>query len=330
MYTLGFESSCDETAVGVIQEESKILANTIYSQAELHSKYGGVVPEIASRNHLKKISPLLEKSLEDAGIDLSQVDLVTATYGPGLVGPLLVGLSLGKSIAYGLDVPFLGVNHLEGHVFAHYLQQEVEVPFLALLVSGGHTNLIHVQDWGEYRNLGGTRDDAAGEAFDKVGHMTGLGYPAGPKIDRLSKEGNRAAIEFPRPMIDTGLDFSFAGLKTAVSLMLKGEGKPPLSDLLASFQEAVVETLVVKTMRAAKQTECDHVVAIGGVAANSRLREKLSEAAENSGRQAFFPPLGLCTDNGAMIALCGRYRHAVFGERSDSSLGPDPSLKLGS
>lgn len=315
--------------MAIIRGTRKVLANKVFSQAELHEKYGGVVPEIASRNHLKKISPLLQEAVNQAQIELDQLNLIAPTYGPGLVGPLLVGLSLGKSLAYGLGIPFLGVNHLEGHIFAHHLSQKIGPPFLALLISGGHTHLTHVKDWGDYQTLGQTRDDAAGEAFDKVGFMTGLGYPAGLKIDHKSKGGDPRRIDFPRPLLNEGLDFSFAGLKTAVTNELKKSTDLKLEDLLASFQEAVVETLVTKAIRAARKIDCEVITAIGGVAANSRLRQKLGEEARATGMEALFPPLQFCTDNAAMIGSCGAYRHQYFGETSSLDLGPVPSLHLG-
>ena len=323
------ESSCDETGVGIVKGEDQILTNKIYSQADIHEKYGGVVPEIASRNHLKKFSPLIEEALAEANISLQDIDLVGATYGPGLVGPLLVGLSLGKSLGYSLEVPFLGINHLEAHVFAHYSSHGTNPPFLALLVSGGHTSLVLVEDWGDYRKLGDTRDDAAGEAFDKVGYMTGLGYPAGPKIDKLSKEGDPNAFDFPRPMIEEGLDFSFAGLKSAVAREIEEKDDYDLPDLLASFQEAVLETLVVKALRAAEEAGVENISVMGGVSANSGLRNKLTNATKEAGLTATFPPLSLCTDNGAMIALTARYRFKEFDETSPLDLGPDSSLGLG-
>ncbi len=329
IYTLGLESSCDETGVGIIEGASKILANKIYSQSEIHEKYGGVVPEIASRNHLKKFTPLLEEALDEANLSLSDLDVVGATYGPGLVGPLLVGLSLGKSLAYSLEVPFYGINHLEAHVFAHFGPGKVAPPFLALLVSGGHTSLILVREWGEYRRLGETRDDAVGEAFDKVGHMTGIGYPAGPKIDKLSKDGDPSSFAFPRPMLDEGLDFSFAGLKSAVSREVNGRENFFLPDLLASFQEAAVETLTEKAIRAARQEEVGHISVMGGVSANSRLRERLSAAAGEYGLTTSFPPLALCTDNGAMIGITAAHKYKNREEPSGHELGPSPSLNLG-
>lgn len=305
------------------------MTNKIYSQADLHEKYGGVVPEIASRNHLKKFSPLLDEALEEADLSLQDIDLIGATYGPGLVGPLLVGLSLGKSLSYSLDVPFLGINHLEGHVFAHYSSRQSTPPFLALLVSGGHTSLILVEDWGNYEKLGSTRDDAAGEAFDKVGHMTGLGYPAGPKIDRLSKDGDPTAFDFPRPMREEGLDFSFAGLKSAVAREVERSENYELNDLLASFQEAILDTLITKSIRAAKQTGVATISVMGGVSANSRLRDRLTEEAEEQGFSATFPPFELCTDNGAMIGVTAAYKYLNQGKTSPLSLGPEPSLSLG-
>lgn len=272
---------------------------------------------------------MIEEALEDAGLSLQDIDLVGATYGPGLVGPLLVGLSLGKSLGYSLGVPFLGINHLEGHVFADFSSHKSSPPFLALLVSGGHTMLVLVEDWGTYRELGSTKDDAAGEAFDKVGYMTGLGYPAGPEIDRLSKEGDTTAFNFPRPMIDEGLDFSFAGLKSAVAREVEKEENYSLPDLLASFQEAILDTLVTKAIRGAKQTDVETISVMGGVSANSALREKLADEAKKQGFSARFPPIELCTDNGAMIAVTAAYKYLTHREESPLTLGPDPSLRLG-
>ncbi len=287
------------------------------------------MPEIASRNHLKKFSPLLDEALEETDLSLKDIDLVGATYGPGLVGPLLVGLSLGKSLGYSLGVPFLGINHLEAHVFAHYSSGKSSPPFLALLVSGGHTSLILVEDWGNYEELGSTRDDAAGEAFDKVGHMTGLGYPAGPRIDEMSQEGNPEAYNFPRPMIEEGLDFSFAGLKSAVARKVEMEEDYNHQDLLASFQEAVLDTLITKAIRGAKEVDVETISVMGGVSANSRLRRRLSEEAEKNGLSASFPPFELCTDNGAMIGVTAAHKYMNDEESSSLSLGPEPSLSLG-
>jgi len=327
--TLGLESSCDETGVGIVEGKDNIITNEIYSQAELHEKYGGVVPEIASRNHLEKFPPLIETALQKAGVSLRDIDLVGATYGPGLVGPLLVGLSLGKSLGYSLDVPFIGVNHLEGHVFAHYSSKQSEPPFLALLVSGGHTSLVLVKDWGDYEELGSTRDDAAGEAFDKVGYMTGLGYPAGPKIDQLSQDGDKEAFDFPRPMIEEGLDFSYAGLKSAVARRVEKDEGYELADLLASFQESLLDTLITKAIRGAKEAGVNTISVMGGVSANSRLRNRLKEEAGEEDLTATFPPFELCTDNGAMIGVTAAYKYLELGESSPLTLGPEPSLALG-
>jgi len=273
---------------------------------------------------------LIDEALEEAGLTPGNIDLVGATFGPGLVGPLLVGLSLGKSLSYSLGVPFIGVNHLEGHVFAHYSSGQSSPPFVALLVSGGHTSLVLVKNWGEYEELGTTRDDAAGEAFDKVGYMTGLGYPAGPKIDEMSREGDPEKFDFPRPMIEAGLDFSFAGLKSSVARKVEQaeEDEYELPDLLASFQDAVIETLITKSIRAAKEVGVDAISVMGGVSANSRLREEMENEAQKAGISTSFPPFELCTDNGAMIGVTAAYRYLNNGESSPLTLGPEPSLKL--
>jgi len=273
---------------------------------------------------------LIDEALEEAGLTPGNIDLVGATFGPGLVGPLLVGLSLGKSLSYSLGVPFIGVNHLEGHVFAHYSSGQSSPPFIALLVSGGHTSLVLVKNWGEYEELGTTRDDAAGEAFDKVGYMTGLGYPAGPKIDEMSREGDPEKFDFPRPMIEAGLDFSFAGLKSSVARKVEQaeEDEYELPDLLASFQDAVIETLITKSIRAAKEVGVDAISVMGGVSANSRLREEMENEAQKAGISTSFPPFELCTDNGAMIGVTAAYRYLNNGESSPLTLGPEPSLKL--
>lgn len=255
--------------------------------------------------------------------------MVGATYGPGLVGPLLVGLSLGKSLAYSLGIPFYGINHLEAHLFSHYASDEVSPPFLALLVSGGHTILIRVDDWGDYSRLGETRDDAAGEAFDKVGHMTGIGYPAGPKIDKMSRDGDPHKYEFPRPMIGSGFDFSFAGLKSAVAREVNKEAEYDLNDLLASFQEAAVDILTAKAVSAAQKEGLNHISVMGGVSANSRLRKKMTETAAEHGMITSFPPMELCTDNGAMIGITAGFKGRGNYKPSPLELGPDPTLSIG-
>lgn len=326
-YTLGIETSCDETSVAVLRDGREILSNIVYSQAHLHEKYGGVVPEVASRNHIKKLPFVVKEALDQAGIAFSDIALVGATYGPGLVGPLLVGLSYAKAIAYALNKPFVGVNHLEGHIFAHYLENpDAPPPFVALIVSGGHTLLVEVRAYGEYEVLGETRDDAAGEAFDKVGKLLGLGYPAGAALDRLARQGNPKALALPRPMLDSdSLEFSFAGLKTAVVYYLRDHPDANRADVAASFQEAVVDVLVEKTLRAARQRNIKRVIVVGGVAANSRLRERLLSQKD---LHVFFPKMELCTDNAAMIAACAYFRHTQLGQRDPFDLAPQPGLNL--
>lgn len=327
-FTLGIETSCDETAAAVLRGEREVLSNVVYSQADLHSRYGGVVPEIASRNHLKKLPFILKEALERAGVEPRELDLVGATFGPGLVGALLVGLSAAKGLAYALKRPFVGVNHLEAHLFAHYLEYpQAGPPLLALLVSGGHTNLVHIRAWGDYRTLGGTRDDAAGEAFDKVGKLIGIDYPAGAKLDRLAKEGDPEAIPLPRPMLDAGYDFSFAGLKTAMAYYLK-EHKARPEDVAASFQRAVVDVLVGKTLRAARDLEVRRIAVVGGVAANSELRARFQAEAKAAGLEVYFPSLIMCTDNAAMVAAAARFRHEALGQADPLTLSPEPGLRL--
>ncbi len=326
-YTLGIETSCDETSVAVLRDGREILSNIVYSQAHLHEKYGGVVPEVASRNHIKKLPFVVKEALDQAGITFSDISLVGATYGPGLVGPLLVGLSYAKAVAYALNKPFVGVNHLEGHIFAHYLENpDAPPPFVALIVSGGHTLLVEVRAYGEYEILGETRDDAAGEAFDKVGKLLGLGYPAGAALDRLARQGNPKALALPRPMLDSdSLEFSFAGLKTAIVYYLRDHPDADRADVAASFQEAVVDVLVEKTLRAARQRNIKRVIVVGGVAANSRLRERLLS---QKNLHVFFPKMELCTDNAAMIAACAYFRHTELGQSDPFDLAPQPGLSL--
>jgi len=328
--TLGIETSCDETAVAILRDETDVLANLIYSQADLHARYGGVVPEVASRNHLGKLPYLVRQALAEARVDITDLSLIAATYGPGLVGPLLVGLSHGKGLAYGLDVPFVGVNHLEGHIFADRLTENAsEPPFMALVVSGGHTSLIEVEAFGRYRTVGSTVDDAAGEALDKIGKMIGIGYPAGAEIDRLAREGDPAAISFPRPMATSaGFDFSFAGLKTAVLYHLRKHPRERQEDVAASVLASVVEILTKKSIEATRRYHRSRLVVVGGVAANTHLRESLEEHGEERGIAVSFPPPIYCTDNAAMIAAAGAYRHLRLGERHEPSLAPEPSLSL--
>ena len=329
-YTLGIETSCDETAVAVLRGETEVKANLVYSQAGIHARYGGVVPEVASRDHLRKLPYLVHDALEQVKLGFSDLSLVAATYGPGLVGPLLVGLSYGKGIAFGRGIPFIGVNHLEGHLFAHRLAHPNESPpFMGLLVSGGHTALIKVNDYGNYQLVGTTIDDAAGEALDKVGKMLGIDYPAGAAIDRLASEGDPSAIEFPRPLLSSpGFDFSFAGLKTSVLYYLKRHPSAVPCHIAASFLASVVDVLAQKSIEATRRYHLKKLVVVGGVAANQHLRVRLHADGEAHGIEVFFPPPSYCTDNAAMIAACGAFRHSVLGESSPLSLTASPTLSI--
>ena len=329
-YTIGIESSCDETAVAIVNGERELMSSLIYSQAQMHARYGGVVPEVASRDHLRKLPYLVRDALAEATIDMEDVSLVAATYGPGLVGPLLVGLSYGKGMAFGLGVPFIGVNHLEGHIFAQRLSDtEIEPPFMGLIVSGGHTSLVDVASYGEYQLVGMTVDDAAGEALDKVGKMLGIGYPAGAEIDKLASEGNPTAINFPRPMsASPGFDFSFAGLKTAVLYHLRKHPRERKEDVAASFLASVVSVLTKKSLDATKRYHRENLVVVGGVAANSHLRERMQTDGKQKGINVIFPAIKYCTDNAAMIAAAGAYHHLMLRESHPLSLGPQPSLSL--
>ncbi|NLN38919.1 MAG: tRNA (adenosine(37)-N6)-threonylcarbamoyltransferase complex transferase subunit TsaD [Smithella sp.] len=308
MIVLGIESSCDETAAAVVRD-GKMLSNVIATQIKDHSAFGGVVPEIASRKHLEAISPVIERALADAKLTLNGIEGIAVTRGPGLVGSLLVGLSTAKALAYALGIPLAGVNHIEGHVMASFLSDEKpQFPFIALVVSGGHTNVYLVNDYHQFCRLGQTRDDAAGEALDKAARLLGLGYPGGVIIDKLSVNGNPEAYDFPRAMKDSS-DFSFSGLKTSLLNMLKKRGRPfsddELPDVAASYQEAIVDVLVRKTVREGLVHNIRQLVVCGGVAANSRLRHRFTEAARAEGMDLFIPPMVLCTDNAAMIAVLG-------------------------
>ncbi len=325
--TLAVETSCDETSCAVLRGENELLANEVYSQIDVHKLFGGVVPEIASRNHLMKISEIVESAVSKAGISYDEIDLVAVTRGPGLVGALLVGLTYTKALAYALDKRFIGIHHIEGHIAANYLSSpELKPPFLCLVVSGGHTHLVDVRGYTEFKVLGRTMDDAVGEAYDKVARVLGLGYPGGPKIDRLAKEG-RGTIEFPKAKMD-GLDFSFSGLKTAVlnyinSAKQRGE-ELNIPDICASFQEAVVSALYEKTKKAVEQTGYKSFALAGGVAANSRIREAL----HFEGVKSYYPPISLCTDNAAMIAAAA-YHYDEAGYSSPLSVNASPSIKIG-
>jgi N6-L-threonylcarbamoyladenine synthase len=303
---LGIDTSCDDTGIG-ISRQGRVVANVIASQAALHGRFGGVVPETASREHLAVIDDVLERALIEAGLELGQIEAVAATYGPGLVGALLVGLNFGKSLAWGLEIPFLPVHHLEGHIASALAAptSEVTPPFLSLIASGGHTSLFDVSDWGEYRELGRTRDDAAGEAFDKVARLLGLPYPGGPVLADLARRGDPQAYPFTVPLRrQEGFDFSFSGLKTAVAALLERQPAADPSDVAASFERTAIDSLVDTTARAARATGRQTIVVAGGVAANLRLRERLAE----TGLRVNLPPAGMATDNGAMIALAGEAR----------------------
>ena len=325
---LGIETSCDETAAAVLQGPRDVLSSVVSSQIDLHAQFGGVVPEIAGRAHVELAVPVVAEALVKAGVGDGEVDAVAATVGPGLIGSLLVGVSTAKALALVWDVPFVGVNHLEAHLYAAGLEApEVEPPFLTLLVSGGHTLLVATDDHGDHRVLGSTIDDAAGEAFDKVARYLDLVYPGGPVIDRLAGEGDRDAIAFPRAMRHDGLDFSFSGLKTAVVNHVRKHPEVAVPDVAASFQEAVVDVLVAKTMAAADEVGAETVCLGGGVAANSRLREVFLAACEASGRRGYVPSLAMCTDNAAMVAAAGWWRLHRDGP-TGLDAGADPSLRL--
>lgn len=332
MLVLGVETSCDDTAAAVLQDGQTLLANVVSSQDRVHGPYGGVVPELASRQHILSILPIVDSALKNASATVKDLDGLAVTYGPGLVGSLLVGLSLVKGMAFRSGIPFVGVNHLEAHLLAIQLEQAVPFPYVALLASGGHTLLYCVNDIGDYRYLGGTRDDAAGEAFDKVAKIMGLGYPGGRVIDHLAKQGDPAAIRFPRARFrNSSFEFSFSGIKTAVWHCVKSRGgdfsQSGTADIAASFQEAVVDMLIDPTIKAALATNVRRIVLSGGVAANSRLREKAKERADAEGLAVFFPAPRFCTDNGAMIALTGYYL-LKRGKRDDFRLNADADLTL--
>ena len=329
--TLGIETSCDETSAAVLRGTRDLRSCVIATQIPIHQKYGGVVPEIASRNHILSILPVVEQALEEANVRLADIDQVAVTYGPGLVGALLVGVSAAKSLAFSLGVPLIGVNHLEGHIFANFLATpQLTPPFMALVVSGGHTALVDVADYETFRQMGRTRDDAAGEAFDKVARVMGLPYPGGPEIDRLAREGDPAAIDFPRALAQEGnYEFSFSGLKSAVlnyinSEKMKGHALKK-ADIAASFQSAVVEVLVHKAFEAIREAGRDTLVLAGGVAANAALEKRLRMVAEAERIRYLYPPPRLCTDNAAMIACRGAYQ-AEAGRYSDLYLNAVPGL----
>lgn len=334
IYVLAVESSCDETAAAVVKNGRDVLSNVIYSQIALHTEYGGVVPEIASRKHIEKINQVIEQALLEAHKDLRQMDAIAVTYGPGLVGALLVGVSEAKAISFATGIPLVGVHHIEGHISANYIEyKDLEPPFICLVVSGGHSHLVVVKEYGEYEIIGRTRDDAAGEAFDKVARAIGLGYPGGPKIDKVSRQGNPDAIHFPRAKVgDAEYDFSFSGLKSAVlnylnSCQMKGE-EIVTADVAASFQRAVIDVLVEHSIRAVKKYGCRKFAIAGGVASNSALREAFERECEKEGIAFYHPSPIYCTDNAAMIGTAAYYEF-LKGVRHGFDLNAVPNLKLG-
>lgn len=331
---LGIESSCDETAAAVVKGGRTVLSNVISSQIDIHTLYGGVVPEIASRKHTERINQVIRQALSEAGVKLTDIDAIAVTYGPGLVGALLVGVAEAKAISFATGIDLIGVHHIEGHISANYIEHpDLEPPFLSLVVSGGHTHLVNVADYGVYEILGRTRDDAAGEAFDKVARAIGLGYPGGPKIDKVAKEGNPDAIPFPRAKVEGSIyDFSFSGLKSAVlnylnSCEMKGE-TVSVPDVAASFQKAVVDVLVEHSMEACRERGCKKFAIAGGVAANSALRAAMVDACRQNQIDFYYPSPIYCTDNAAMIAVAGYYEYRK-GVRSDLTLNAVPNLPLG-
>ncbi len=332
MLVLGIETSCDETAVGIVEDRFTLQANVIASQVELHAPYGGVVPEVAARAHLDQMLPTVETALAHAGARIGDIDAVAVTSGPGLMGALLVGVSAAKGIALAHDIPLVGVNHLRAHVEASQLEHgELEPPLVALVVSGGHTSIVVMEPDGGFRQLGSTIDDAAGEAFDKIARFIGLDFPGGPEIDRLARGGDPQAYAFPRALMDDSYDMSLSGLKTAVIRELRrmeaAGVEPDLADVAASFQEAIVDVQVLKTLRAAADEGLDQVVLAGGVAANSRLRERFTQECDVNGQRLIIPSVPLCTDNGAMVAASGSNLLAA-GVTSELCLAADPNLAL--
>ena len=325
IYTLGIESSCDETSVAVVKNGREILSNIIDTQIPIHEKYGGVVPEIASRNHIEAISRVTKKAIEEAKISLEEIDAITPTYGPGLVGALLVGLSYAKALSFAINKPLVGVNHIQGHISANYITyKDLKPPFICMMMSGGNTQIIHVKDYTEFEILGKTRDDAIGEAFDKVARVVGLGYPGGPKVDKLAKEGS-ANIKLPKTHFEN-MDFSFSGIKTAVINLHHKNPEVNKADLCASFEKTVTEILIENIEKAIKLTGIKTIVLAGGVSANSYIRKEFMNL-EKENIKIYMPDLKLCTDNAAMIASAGYYNY-INGKRDDMSLNAIPNLKL--
>ncbi len=323
--TLGIESSCDETAVAVVRDGREVLSNIINSQIDIHTLYGGVVPEIASRNHIDNISNVYKEAIKQSGVSIEEIDAVTCTYGPGLVGALLVGLSYGKALSYAISKPLIGVNHIEGHIASNYItHKDLEPPFICVMMSGGNTQIVHVKDYTEFEVLGKTRDDAIGESFDKIARVIGLGYPGGPKVDKLAQQGE-ANIKLPKTHFDN-MDFSFSGIKTAVININHNTIDINKADLCKSFEKTVTEILIENVKKAIDKTEVGTVVLAGGVSANSYIRKEFLNL-EKEGIKIYMPDLKLCTDNAAMIASAGYYNY-INGKRNDLSLNAIPNLKL--
>ena len=325
IFVLGIESSCDETSAAVVKNGREVLSNVINSQIKIHEKFGGVVPEIASRSHTEVINQVVKQALEEANVKLEDIDVICPTYGPGLVGALLVGVSYAKGLSFAINKPLLGVNHIEGHIAANYITyKELEPPFVCLVISGGHTHLIHIKSYTSFEILGRTKDDAVGEAFDKVARVVGLGYPGGPKVDNLAKQGN-PTIDLPKAHTE-GLNFSFSGIKTAILNLYHKNPDMNKADLCASFEKNTADVLIKNTLEALKQTGLNKVALAGGVSANSYIRNEFAKL-ENQGIKVYYPDFKLCTDNAAMIASAGYYNY-INGKKSDLKLNAVPNLKI--
>ncbi len=329
MLILGIETSCDDTSAAVVEDGKIIKSNIVSSQDEIHTQYGGIVPELASRKHIEMIWPVVDKALSTANASLSDLSAIAFSYGPGLIGSLLVGVCFSKSLSLVHSLPLVAVNHLEGHIFSAFLESSPSFPFLALIVSGGHTSMYIIRDFNKYEEIGRTRDDAAGEAYDKVAKLLGFGYPGGPIIDNLAISGDPEAISFPRALIRDSLDFSFSGLKTSVLTYTRKNPDAKKEDIAASFQAAVVDVLVQRSLEACKAKGIDRIVLSGGVSANSLLRKSVADAAEGAALEVYLPSKRLCTDNAAMIAAAG-YHHFRRGNISNFSLNPKAYVHLGS